>query len=139
MNLTLGNFSVGGVFEYFNDFNDQGPNNIDMWTTGVGVGYTMDAFTVGAQYSHGDADDDGSDGGSSTQDRIVLTGNYAMGPGINLDAELGYTWTDENGNGAVFTSDDGGVEDGVVGDDGVEGDGRLGCGCGRHRRGRLRG
>jgi hypothetical protein len=27
-------------------------------------------------------------------DRVVLTGNYAMGPGINIDAELGYTWID---------------------------------------------
>jgi hypothetical protein len=72
----------------------------------------MDAWTVGAQYSHGDADDDGAAGGSSTQDRVVLTGNYALGPGINIDGELGYTWVDENGSGAVFTSDDSGVQDG---------------------------
>ncbi len=112
LNLTFGNFSVGGVFEYYNDLLDQGANNIDAWVAGAGIAYSMDAWTVGAQYSHGDADDDGSDGGSSTQDRIVLTGNYALGPGINIDGELGYTWLDENGNGAVFTTDGGGISDG---------------------------
>jgi outer membrane protein OmpU len=112
LNLTFGNFSIGGVFEYFNDLLDQGDNNIDAWVAGGGIAYTMDAWTVGAQYSHGDADDDGVDGGSSTQDRAMLIGNYALGPGINIDAEVAYTWLDENGNGAVFTTDGGGVADG---------------------------
>jgi outer membrane protein OmpU len=100
LNLTFGNFSVGGVFEYYNDLLDQGDDNIDTWTAGAGIAYSMDAWTVGAQYSHGDSDNDGANGGESTQDRIVLTGNYAMGPGINLDAEVGYTWVDvdEDGN-----------------------------------------
>jgi hypothetical protein len=112
LNLTFGNFSVGGVFEYYNDLLEQGDESIDAWTTGAGIAYSMDAWTVGAQYSHGDAEDDGAGGGSSTQDRVVLTGNYALGPGINIDGELGYTWVDESGSGAVFTSDDGGVQDG---------------------------
>jgi hypothetical protein len=112
LNLTFGNFAVGGVFEYYHDLLDQGEDNIDAWVAGAGISYTMDAFTVGAQYSHGDGDNDGSNSGDSTQDRVTLTGNYAMGPGINLDAELAYTWLDENGAGAVFTSDDGGVQDG---------------------------
>jgi predicted porin len=107
LNLTFGNFSVGGVFEYYNDLLDQGEDNLDLWVAGVGVGYTMDAFTVGAQYSHADSEDDGGeggnfDGGDDTQDRVVLTGNYAMGPGINLDAEVGYTWVDESDGGALY-------------------------------------
>jgi outer membrane protein OmpU len=113
LNLTFGNFSVGGVFEYYNDLLDQGANNIDVWVAGAGIAYTMDAFTVGAQYSHGDAEDDGLAGGASTQDRAMLTGNYALGPGINIDAEVAYTWLDETDNGAVFTSDDGGIADGT--------------------------
>jgi outer membrane protein OmpU len=111
LNLTFGNFSVGGVFEYYHDLLDQGDNNIDAWVAGAGIAYSLDAWTVGAQYSHGDADDDGAAGGSSTQDRITLTGNYALGPGINIDGEVAYTWVDEEGNGAVFSSDDGGVGD----------------------------
>jgi hypothetical protein len=29
-----------------------------------------------------------------TMDRAVLTANYALGPGIDLDGEVGYTWLD---------------------------------------------
>jgi hypothetical protein len=105
LNLTFGNFAVGGVFEYFNDgvffesFNDEGPDpavDSDMWVAGGGISYTMDAWTVGAQYSHGDVDIDIDEGGDAdiTLDRVVLTGNYAMGPGINIDAEVAYTWQD---------------------------------------------
>jgi outer membrane protein OmpU len=99
LNLTFGNFSVGGVFEFFNDLLDQGDDNVETWVAGAGIAYSMDAWTVGAQYSHGDSENDGANGGESTQDRIVLTGNYAMGPGINIDAEVGYTWVgvDEDG------------------------------------------
>jgi outer membrane protein OmpU len=97
LNLTFGNFSVGGVFEYLNDDLDQGDDNIDTWTAGAGIAYSIDAWTVGAQYSHGDSENDGANGGDTTQDRIVLTGNYAMGPGINIDAEVGYTWVDSDG------------------------------------------
>ena len=99
LNLTFGNFSVGGVFEFYNDLLDQGDDNIETWVAGAGIAYSFDAWTVGAQYSHGDSENDGANGGESTQDRIVLTGNYAMGPGINIDAEVGYTWVgvDEDG------------------------------------------
>jgi hypothetical protein len=105
LNLTFGNFAVGGVFEYFHDLANQGDDEIDAWVAGAGIGYTMDAWTVGAQYSHGDSENDGEGGGEDTQDRIVLTGNYAMGPGINIDAEVGYTWVDAKDGGAVFGDD----------------------------------
>ena len=99
LNLTFGNFAIGGVVEYYKN---GGPGFVgtiddldnDIWVAGGGISYTMDAFTVGAQYSHQDADNDNPDFGV-TQDRVVLTGNYAMGPGINIDAELGYTWFDD--------------------------------------------
>jgi len=110
LNLTFGNFGVGGVFEYFNNgaffaesFDSEGPDpsqDADQWTAGIGVSYAMDAFTVGAQYSHGDYDiehGEGADDSDATIDRVVLTGNYAMGPGINLDGEVGYTWQDTSG------------------------------------------
>jgi predicted porin len=98
LNFTFGNFAVGGVFEYYKNggpafvgTTDDADNNV--WVAGGGISYTMDAWTVGAQYSHQDADNDSPDSGV-TQDRVVLTGNYAMGPGINIDGELGYTWID---------------------------------------------
>ena len=49
LNLTFGNFSVGGVFEYFNDLLEQGDNSIDTWVAGAGIAYSMDAWTVGLQ------------------------------------------------------------------------------------------
>ncbi len=95
LNLSFGNFAVGGVFEYFNDVLDQGPNDINFWVGGIGASYTMDAWTWGLQYSHQDRENDGSASADEfTQDRAVLTANYAMGPGIALDGSLGYTWTD---------------------------------------------
>lgn len=97
--LTFGSFSIGGGFEYYNDLANQ--NNVasvdDAWVAGGGMSYNMDAWTVGVQGSHlsQDIDDQGAFD-SLDQNRIVLTGNYAMGPGIDIDAELGYTWSDTN-------------------------------------------
>jgi hypothetical protein len=113
LNLTFGNFSVGGVFEYYNDLLDQGDDKIDTWVAGAGVAYSMDAWTVGLQYSHGDSENDGSNGGESTQDRAILTGNYAMGPGINIDASIAYTWVDVDEDGlSTFGGDAAEVGDG---------------------------
>jgi predicted porin len=102
MNLTFGNLAVGGAFEYMKDinarFNDDGDftsnHDGDMWTAGGGLAYTMDAWTFGAQYSYSKVD--GLDDAKS--DRRVhvveLTGQYALGPGISLDAGLGYAHAD---------------------------------------------
>jgi len=102
LNVTFGNFSVGGVFEYFNDLLDSGDTVVDEWVAGGGIAYSFDLFTVGAQYSHLDLDNKGSSNVIDfTQDRVVLTGNYGLGPGINLDAEVGYTWVDTDPEGGV--------------------------------------
>ena len=96
LNLTFGNFSVGGVFEYFNDSRStRVDDNID--DLGRGRRYRLHASTRSRSVCStrtADSDDDGAMAGEFTQDRVVLTGNYAMGPGINIDAELGYTWVD---------------------------------------------
>jgi outer membrane protein OmpU len=101
INLTFGNFGVGGVFEYYKNIVDQGATDLDRWVAGIGAGYTIDAWSLGVQYSHLDQDSNNSATADEfQQDRVVLTGNYAMGPGINVDGELGYTWIDtdpENG------------------------------------------
>ena len=64
---------------------------------GGGVAYTLDAWTFGAQYSHQLAEVDGGGNDDFTMDRAVLTANYALGPGIDLDAAIGYTWQDVSG------------------------------------------
>ena len=114
LNLTFGNFAVGGVFEYFHDLLDGpgvgGSDSIDQWVAGGGISYTFDAWTVGLQYSHLDRENDGDSLTTDLQqDRAVITGNYAMGPGINIDAEIGYTWVDTDPEDAV--NDDGFIVD----------------------------
>ncbi len=110
LNLTFGNFGIGGVFEYFDDLlklNGTGVEK-DAWVAGGGISYAMDAFTIGAQYSHQDSEFDEFVAGTDVDfqmDRAMLTGNYAMGPGINIDAELAYTWLDTDPEAA------GGVDD----------------------------
>ena len=85
LNLTFGNFAVGGVFEYFNDL-DQATRAtslraLDAWVAGGGIAYTMDAWTFGAQYSHLDAENNASSAITDfTQDRAVLTAPTRSGP-----------------------------------------------------------
>ena len=99
LNLSFGQFSVGGVFEYYDDLVafDTG-DEADAWVAGGGVAYTLDAWTFGAQYSHQLSDLDLAGGGDAdfTMDRAVLTANYALGPGIDIDGEVGYTWIDSD-------------------------------------------
>jgi hypothetical protein len=108
LNFTFGNFGVGGVMEYFNTGGDD--NNA--WVAGGGISYGVDAWTVGLQGSHGHYDGagpalvfDANPGGSRNLDRVILTGNYALGPGVNLDAELGYTWFKDTGDAADSDTD----------------------------------
>ena len=91
LNVTFGNFAVGGVFEYYNDALDRGGDKgdvvpalaLDAWVAGAGIAYTMDAWVFGAQYSHLDADNNASSAITDfTQDRAMLTAAYTLGPGI---------------------------------------------------------
>jgi hypothetical protein len=109
LNFTFGNFGVGGVMEYFNTGGDD--NNA--WVAGAGASYGVDAWTVGIQGSHGHYDGTGpalsfasNPGGSRNLNRVILTGNYQLGPGVDLDAELGYVWFKDTGDAADEGSDD---------------------------------
>ena len=106
LNLSFGNLAFGVVGEYFNDINSREAFGADPaidrdgWAVGAGIAYSMDPFTIGAQYSHGENTLERSEGGDdseATLDRIVLTGAYALGPGIKIDGELGYSWQDTEG------------------------------------------
>jgi hypothetical protein len=98
--LTFGGFAIGGIFEYA----DIGGDDNDQWVAGGGASYGVDAWTVGIQGSHGHYNGAGAvsnapdPGGSRLLDRIILTGSYALGPGVLLDAELGYTWFHDKGD-----------------------------------------
>src|SRR4029453_4787412 len=97
LNLTFGAFSVGGVFEYYDDLlSFKGGDDADAGVVGGGMAYDFEDFVLGAQYSHQDTEVDRAGGGSDdfTMDRAVVTAIYPLGPGIDLDAEIAYTWID---------------------------------------------
>ena len=94
LNVNFGNFAVGGIFEYYN----MGGIDNNGWSAGGGLSYGVDAWTVGLQGSHGSLDGAANasftpnTGGARYTNRVIVTGSYEMGPGVLLDAELGYTW-----------------------------------------------
>jgi predicted porin len=107
LNFYIDRFSIGGVFEYYNDldsFNRIGfVDRTDQyaWVAGGGMSYTYDAWTFGTQYSYRkDTFREHFVGFDSkltqVQQRAVATVNYVLGPGINLDGEFAYTWRDQD-------------------------------------------
>jgi predicted porin len=107
LNVTFGNFAVGGIFEYY----DVGGQDNNAWTAGGGASYGVDAWTVGIQGSHGTYNGlsaftfNQNPGGHRSLNRVILTGSYEMGPGVLLDAELGYTWFHDSGDAATSDTD----------------------------------
>ena len=73
---------------------------VGAWVAGGGIAYTMDAWVFGAQYSHLDANNNASSAITDfTQDRAMVTAVYTLGPGIDLEAEVAYTWVDTDPEG----------------------------------------
>jgi len=106
LNVNFGGFAVGGIFQYF----DNGGEDNNAWTAGGGASYGIDAWTVGIQGSHGTYNGQSvalnqNPGGHRTLNRVILTGSYEMGPGVLLDAELGYTWFHDTGDAATSDTD----------------------------------
>jgi len=108
-NLSFGGLTVGAAFTYldrdrFADSDDE--NSADLWVVGAGLSYNVDAWTVGAGWAHLESDDDSNTAGDqdATLDRVGVTGSYAMGPGIDLDAGIFYSWVDAD-EGASVTDD----------------------------------
>jgi outer membrane protein OmpU len=120
--LNIDRFSIGGVFEYYNDIEKSRDefagfffeDEWDAWVAGGGIAYTYNAWTFGAQYSYREDtlrfessfSDETKD--EFVQQRAVATVNYTLGPGINIDGEVGYTWRDQDPEAAfpTFTNDD---------------------------------
>jgi hypothetical protein len=99
LNLSLGGFGVGLVGEYF----ATGGRDNDAWVAGLGLSYGVDDWTVGLQASHGhyngaNLGPAANAAGSRALSRVIVTGSYAMAPGVTLDAELGYTHFTDSGS-----------------------------------------
>ena len=116
LNLTFGAFSVGGVFEYYDNLlSFKGGDDADGWVAGGGLAYEFEDFVLGAQYSHQSTEVDRAGGGSDdfTMDRALVTAIYPLGPGIDLDAEIAYTWIDTDPESADGVDDYQSLEIGI--------------------------
>jgi hypothetical protein len=115
LSVYIDRFSIGGVFEYYNDIGFPGTadfdfidfdagQHFDRWVAGGGIAYQWDAWTFGVQYSYRKdifKDDSATffnidSKTTQVQQRAVATVNYVLGTGINLDAEVAYTWRDQD-------------------------------------------
>jgi outer membrane protein OmpU len=90
INLSFGGFSFGVAGTLLDDGNG---DSQDIWGVATGMTYNVDAWTVGLGWAHADAEVDGGD--DAKADRVGVTGSYAMGPGIDLDTGIFYTWGDD--------------------------------------------
>jgi outer membrane protein OmpU len=97
----FGSIELGASFEFYNDDDlflatlENGDVVAERWVLGVGAAYEIEPWTFGIGYSISDADIDIKDepDESLVQQRAVLTALYNLGPGIDLDGEIAYTWT----------------------------------------------
>ena len=119
INLFIGNFAIGVGGEIYHDLVDirfEGETiTTDSWVAGVGMSYAYDAWIFGAQYSHREDEfaisvDEGDEVDLS-QDRVIGTATYLLGPGMNLDASVAYTWLDADPEAVLLFDDSGGLDD----------------------------
>jgi hypothetical protein len=94
--VSFAGFTIGGAGRYQQNY--VSASGADLWVAGVGGTYNWDAWTVGLAWSHGDYEYADSGSSSDTIDIIQLTGRYDLGPGISLDAMVGYNTLNAGGN-----------------------------------------
>ena len=96
-----GGFTVGASGEYTLNYKKAGyaatdafPSD-DGWIVSAGAAYTVDAVSVGLQGIYSQWEVFGNQG-TDTIWGVALTGAYALGPGINLEAQVAYNKYDAN-------------------------------------------
>jgi predicted porin len=80
-------FSIGASYEA-DDLGTSGSNTDQREFVGS-IGYRTDAWHLGAQYAHVEAEA-GAAGGEDELDALVVGGSYELGPGIKLTGGLQY-------------------------------------------------
>jgi outer membrane protein OmpU len=109
----FGDFEIGASFEYYNDDDlfvatlKNGNVVADRWVLGVGAAYTVEQWTFGIGYSILEVEIDiaAAPDENFTQQRGALTAIYNLGPGIDLDGGIAYTWSDADPENAPDFAD----------------------------------
>jgi outer membrane protein OmpU len=100
--VAFGDVEVGAAIAYYHDDDlfaatlENGDVTSNRWVLGIGAAYEVEAWTFGIGYSMQDATIDirNEPDESLVQQRGVLTAIYALSPGIDLDGEIAYTWSE---------------------------------------------
>src|SRR5262249_7063358 len=115
LNVGFSGFTVGGSIAYSKSWNLTSDHSI---VFDVGLTYNMDAVTVGIDWSHGlyerhnnPANLDGGAGSNAPLDDAQIGASYARGPGISVDAFVGYIHSDPGSNNPAETTH--GVQGGI--------------------------
>jgi predicted porin len=90
--VSFSGFTLGASWGAGND-TTSGSSPNDYWVVAVGGTYNFDAWTVGLGWSHGEYESGYSDNGDDYVEKLniyMLTAGYALGPGIDVGAEVGY-------------------------------------------------
>ena len=90
----FGGFKVGAAGSMGNNMLGTAASS-DFWTAQAGGSYTFEAWSVGLEWTHGEFEMSSSSDEDSL-DHISLNGAYAMGPGINLEAQASYVDYDDD-------------------------------------------
>ncbi len=96
LNLDFGMFGLGGSYAKLN--NGLG-NDLDVTVFGISGTYATGPYTIGLGWTHGDYEVTATR--EPELDTFMLSGAYAMGPGITLDAAVQFNNYDNDGTGAI--------------------------------------
>ncbi len=96
LNVGFGQFALGGAYSQLkNGLGD----DLDVNVYGVSGTYNTGPYTVGLGWTRGDYEVTTTR--NPTLDTLTLSGAYAVGPGITLDAAVSYNTYDNDGNTAI--------------------------------------
>ena len=114
LTVDIGRFSIGGVFEYYHDLNSfetldrpisGRPQRLGRRRRHCVQLPRLDlrgAILLPRRTRSGRISAIGDIKIEQVQQRAVATVNYALGPGINLDGEVGYTWRDRDPESTLY-------------------------------------
>jgi len=85
----LGGFSLGGRFTHWLDTDPQHP---DDRSYSLGASYSLDSWTLGIDWTHGNYDESFLDIGNRNDDDVyAFTTSYSLQPGVRINGLLEYS------------------------------------------------